>query len=80
MGSSECPAAIHSLDPIRLTLEFIMNHQRNVLIAVMLAAAGGFAAEADNATLPKVTVTSLRRVFHNGACNTSGARTDRGWL
>lgn len=46
-----------------------MNHHRIVLVAVMLAAAGGFAAEADSAKLPKVTVTNLRRVFHNGEHN-----------
>lgn len=49
-----------------------MNHQPIVLvpvIAAMLSAAGSFAADVDNARLPKVTVTNLRRVFHNGEHN-----------
>jgi hypothetical protein len=49
-----------------------MSHHRIVLvsvIAVMLAAAGSFAADADSAKLPKVTVMNLRRVFHNGEHN-----------
>jgi hypothetical protein len=49
-----------------------MNHHRVVqvaAVAVLWAVAGGFTAEADNAGLPKVTVTNLRRVFHNGEHN-----------
>ncbi|MFZ2643763.1 MAG: hypothetical protein WA117_22415 [Verrucomicrobiia bacterium] len=49
-----------------------MKHHQIVLalsVALILTTAGGFAADADNTKLPKVTVTNLRRVFHNGEHN-----------
>ncbi len=59
-----------------------MNHHRIVLaLAVLLSAVPGPAAETNAAALPKVTVTHLRRAFHNGEHN---AFTDlvryRGWM
>lgn len=42
---------------------------RAAVVAVLLAATESIAADAENATLPKVTVTNLRRVFHNGEHN-----------
>ena len=60
-----------------------MSHHRIVLISAvaLILSAACFAAETDSANLPKVTVTNLRRVFHNGEHN---AFTDlvryRGWI
>ncbi|MBM3892394.1 MAG: hypothetical protein FJ388_25035, partial [Verrucomicrobia bacterium] len=48
-----------------------MNHHRIILVPVVaiLLAVAGFAADADSAKFPKVTVTNLRRAFHNGEHN-----------